>query len=448
MQTCRPRSRQAFTLVELLVVIAIIGILVGLLLPPVQAAREAARQMQCSNNLKQIGLAMHNSHDAQRSLPPGWISSSGLTFNLTTQTGTGTNADENWSWSAFLLPYREQGNLHTQLNVGPVDARDALDNPTLRLLLQTPVSTYRCPSDIAPATNDQRPVRSRAGATYPVATSNYVAWNSGSHGFMPGESSGAGASADRAGLFTMNRVTRFGACSDGLSNTFLAGERAYKQYIAPNGNTIACRAANAYVMRWHTVMDTCSRHVARTEPQEVFDRNRTVIHELLTQYGPIAGIWLDGVGSYYEEPEAYRRIDELYSLIRSLQPQCLISFKQGTGTEDFVAPEELMHTKSDDIAQKAWALNAGKRGDICTNMQTAPPAWIYMNGCQHINAEQSLALLADAFSQQANLTLNTGPLPDGSIHPDDVIALREAGERIRKNGFPEPKRMDKADRKN
>jgi alpha-L-fucosidase len=191
----------------------------------------------------------------------------------------------------------------------------------------------------------------------------------------------------------------------------------------------------------------CPPDVARTEPQSVFDRNRTVIHELLTQYGPIAGIWLDGVGSYYEEPEAYRRIDELYALIRSLQPQCLISFKQGTGTEDFVAPEGWMHTKGDDIAQKAWALNTGKRGDICTNMQTAPPAWIYMDGCQHINAEQSLALLADAFSQQANLTLNTGPLPDGSIHPDDVIALREAGERIRKVGFPEPKRMDKADRK-
>ncbi|MEQ1827504.1 MAG: DUF1559 domain-containing protein [Pirellula sp.] len=260
MQTNRLRSRQGFTLVELLVVIAIIGILVGLLLPAVQAAREAARRMQCSNNLKQIGLAMHNYHDAHRTLPPGWISSLGLTFNLATQTGTGTNADGNWSWSAFLLPFIEQSNLYTQLNVGPVDARDALDNTTLRLLLQTPVSVYRCPSDIAPATNDQRPVRSRAGTNYPVATSNYVAWNSGSRGYIPGETSGVGATVDRAGLFTMNRSTRFGACTDGLSNTFLAGERAYKQYIATNGNTIACRAANAYVLRWHTVMDTCSRH--------------------------------------------------------------------------------------------------------------------------------------------------------------------------------------------
>ena len=190
----------------------------------------------------------------------------------------------------------------------------------------------------------------------------------------------------------------------------------------------------------------CPPDVARTEPQETYDRNCTVIRDLLTQYGPIAGIWLDGVGSYYEEPQSYTRINELYALIRSLQPQCLISFKQGTGTEDFVAPEGLMHTKKQAIAEKAWTLNSGKRGDICTNMQTTPPAWIYMDGCEHINADQVLGLLADAFAQNANLTLNTGPLPDGSIHLADVASLREAGERIRKHGFPEPQRMDRAER--
>lgn len=191
----------------------------------------------------------------------------------------------------------------------------------------------------------------------------------------------------------------------------------------------------------------CPPDVARTEPQETFDRNRAVVRELLTQYGPVAGIWLDGIGSCYAEPAAYRRINELYALIRSLQPQCLISFKQGTGAEDFVAPEGLMHAKRDAIAQKAWAMNAGKRGDICTNMQTAPPSWLYLEGCEHINADQVLALLADAFAQEANLTLNTGPLPDGSIHPSDVAALREAGARIRKTGYPAPALMDRAARK-
>jgi len=191
----------------------------------------------------------------------------------------------------------------------------------------------------------------------------------------------------------------------------------------------------------------CPPDVARTEPPEMFERNCTVIRELLTQYGPVAGIWLDGIGSYYNEPEAYRRINELYALIRSLQPQCLISFKQGTGTEDFVAPEGLMHVKAGALAEKAWALNAGKRGDICTNMQTAPPSWLYLEGCDHIDADETLGLLADAFAQQANLTLNTGPLPDGSIHPADVAALLQAGVRIRRDGYPAPALMDRVKRK-
>jgi alpha-L-fucosidase len=190
----------------------------------------------------------------------------------------------------------------------------------------------------------------------------------------------------------------------------------------------------------------CPPDVARTEPQATFDRNMAVVKELLTQYGPVAGIWLDGIGSYYEEPQSYSRLGEIYKLIRSLQPQCLISFKQGTGVEDFVAPEGLMHTKSDAIAQDAWRKMNGKPGDICTNLQTAPPAWLYMEGCEHLNSDQVLQLLADAFAQKANLTINTGPLPDGSIHPDDVKALREAGAHIRKNGFPAPARLTAAAR--
>jgi alpha-L-fucosidase len=190
----------------------------------------------------------------------------------------------------------------------------------------------------------------------------------------------------------------------------------------------------------------CPPDVAHTEPEETYVKNRTVIRELLTQYGPVAGIWLDGIGSYYEEPQSYSRINELYAYIRSLQPQCLISFKQGTGTEDFVAPEGLMHVKEGAIAEKAWALNAGKRGDICTNLQTAPPSWIYTEGCEHLNADQLLALLADAFAQKANLTINTGPLGNGSIHPSDVVTLREAGVRIRKNGYPAPKLMERSAR--
>ena len=100
----------------------------------------------------------------------------------------------------------------------------------------------------------------------------------------------------------------------------------------------------------------CPPDVARTEPQATFERNRTILRELLTQYGPLAGIWLDGVGSYYERPQDYARLRDLYALIRSLQPQCLISFKQGTGTEDFVAPEGQMQVKGGPLAEKSRTL--------------------------------------------------------------------------------------------
>src|SRR5271157_3078657 len=100
--------RTAFTLVELLVVIAIIGILIGLLLPAVQAARERARRLQCFNNLKQIGLALHGFHDAYQQFPPGYRS----------QTGNGGPADDKgpgWGWAAFILPFMEENSLFNQI---------------------------------------------------------------------------------------------------------------------------------------------------------------------------------------------------------------------------------------------------------------------------------------------------------------------------------------------
>src|SRR5947208_244260 len=103
-----PTPRRAFTLIELLVVVAILGILISLLLPAVQKVREAAARIQCQNNLHQIGLALHNYHDANLSLPPGYLA-------LPPYTDGATDTTPGWAWSALLLPYLEQGPLSNSI---------------------------------------------------------------------------------------------------------------------------------------------------------------------------------------------------------------------------------------------------------------------------------------------------------------------------------------------
>ncbi len=143
------RLRPAFTLVELLVVIAIIGILIALLLPAVQSAREAARRMQCSNNGKQIGLAAHNYHSAHKVFPPGVLNTAGLAM---TDYQGGVKGTPGW---ALLLPYLEQQPLHDALDFryafarayhGGSTAADVV-NPTVNAPhLLTRISMLECPS--------------------------------------------------------------------------------------------------------------------------------------------------------------------------------------------------------------------------------------------------------------------------------------------------------------
>ncbi|MEM7530815.1 MAG: alpha-L-fucosidase [Chloroflexota bacterium] len=167
------------------------------------------------------------------------------------------------------------------------------------------------------------------------------------------------------------------------------------------------------------------------------------IRELLTQYGPLAGIWFDPVMGYYHRPELFP-IEETYALVRSLQPQCLISFKQGAnGDEDFATPERnafsLAHRlngQSAEVAQTAWDRNKDKYGELCDTMQ--PKIWGYnkYDDGRHRTAAEIVDMLAYAWGRKCNLLLNTGPLEDGSIDAYDASQLRAVGEILRRDGFP------------
>lgn len=219
----RSKFKGGFTLIELLVVIAIIAILVALLLPAVQQAREAARRSSCKNNLKQLGLALHNYHDTHRVLPPGYIDDDLNTGN------PGANADEAyyWTWSAFILPFIEEAARYDALQVGDRRVLQVADGSNAdRELLQNPIDSYRCPSDPGPDVNSwgQRDIAAALLPTYgqdlDIITSNYIAVNTSGR-LRPQLNS-----AD--GVFNTNSKYRFRDVTDGLSTTIFLGERAWQ----------------------------------------------------------------------------------------------------------------------------------------------------------------------------------------------------------------------------
>lgn len=231
----RPRSRQAFTLIELLVVIAIIATLVAILLPAVQQAREAARRSNCSNNFKQLGLAMHNYHDTHNTLPPGIIDQ-------------GVNGDTRarWAWGTMILPFIEQSALYDAMNVGGgVWAERVLggfnvqtggtSSAALLEQIRTPISVFRCPStpnlpilmgnSTVAGASDGPNIRDSANAqsaglvsSYVVGVSNNDCWSINSP---------TNAVRQQNGMFGTNRGYRFAEITDGLSNTLMLGERIY-----------------------------------------------------------------------------------------------------------------------------------------------------------------------------------------------------------------------------
>lgn len=216
MVTFSPQKRRTgFTLIELLVVIAIIAILIALLLPAVQQAREAARRTQCRNNLKQIGLAVHNYHDVYGMIPPGWI---GVDLMSGEPQVEGANG---WSWASKLLPYLDQMPLYNQINFR-LTVQDPL-NQTPRL---SPLSVFICPSD--QNTSKKFMLKDGMGADIcELSLSNYPGMF-GDGDIDACEGQPAPFICSGTGMFFHNSAIRFSQVSDGLTNTLMVGERKTK----------------------------------------------------------------------------------------------------------------------------------------------------------------------------------------------------------------------------
>jgi prepilin-type N-terminal cleavage/methylation domain-containing protein len=209
------RERRGFTLVELLVVIAIIGILIALLLPAVQAAREAARRTQCSNNLKQLGLALHNYHSAHKSFPPGGITKLPLSNCLL----NGDPASDNGpNWAILILPQLEDQARYDQYDFKATFAGTHWVNTAANFPVQfIPNPKFHCPSDS----------NSRSDST----NTNYYGCQGG------GDTPVCTAPADSRrvffhnGIFHNNSAIQIAHIRDGTTNTFLLGETKYAPHI-------------------------------------------------------------------------------------------------------------------------------------------------------------------------------------------------------------------------
>ena len=224
MNRCR-KKHAGFTLIELLVVIAIIAILIALLLPAVQQAREAARRSQCKNNLKQLGVAMHNYHDTFNTLPPGYV-------DIRDSSGNCVDNNGHWAWSVFILPYVDQAALYNQLDPGNVLASDAANSAANRTAMGEKYPVFVCPSGLSPQRHDwdgyafSYPHGSTSGNVR-VGVTNYVVSNNIANIRQHRANDPTKGTDGAIGAFYRDSKVNFSGILDGTSNTILVGERAY-----------------------------------------------------------------------------------------------------------------------------------------------------------------------------------------------------------------------------
>jgi prepilin-type N-terminal cleavage/methylation domain-containing protein/prepilin-type processing-associated H-X9-DG protein len=211
------RRGRGFTLVELLVVIAIIGVLVALLLPAVQTARESARRMKCSAQLKQFGLAMHNYHDTYKRFPIGHQFRGIHDGNATNNRG-----GSGFGWGSAILPYIEQASLYNQFNFSFPITSNTTAVPNLRLA-QTYLPIFACPSDIKPKNWTDGQVTNSATSSYKACGTSYNGWADGELGKVISKE-------QFNGMFDRDarEPVRIAEITDGTSNQFMIAEAKYK----------------------------------------------------------------------------------------------------------------------------------------------------------------------------------------------------------------------------
>ena len=215
--------RRAFTLIELLVVIAIIAVVIALLLPAVQAAREAARRISCINNLKQMGLALQNYHDALGAFPMSYAARTPF-IDGSTDTSPG------WGWAALILPQLDQSSVYNAANFSlPVET---IQNSTVVLSL---LSAYICPSD--PTPGGPFGVTDKSGnILLMMAPTSYAACAGDD---FTDSTTGLDNTGLGNGVMFRNSATRIAAITDGASQTITIGERAWSINSAPWAGVVA-----------------------------------------------------------------------------------------------------------------------------------------------------------------------------------------------------------------